>query len=147
MKHSPLTLVTAQEYTRWGLPEGATLRLGKGRAHACQYSPDGTRLAVTSTIGIWLYDAQTSQEVALFTGHTADVKSIAFSPDGQTLASGSKDEICLWDVAAGMLKHTLTEHTSSVESVAFGAAGQTLASGSWDGTVLLWDIAQLGSER
>ena len=41
------------------------------------YSPDGTRLAVASSIGIWLYDTATHQvgnsrngEVALLTGHT-----------------------------------------------------------------------------
>ena len=48
----------AQDYTRWGLPEGAKVRIGKGMAADVQYSPDGTRLAVASSIGIWLYDAR-----------------------------------------------------------------------------------------
>ena len=43
----------AQEYTRWGLPEGAKLRLGKGRVNRIAYSPDGARLAVAGSIGIW----------------------------------------------------------------------------------------------
>ena len=61
----------AQDYTRWGLPEGAKARLGKGRISGnIAYSPDGTRLAVASSIGIWLYDTGTYQEVALLTGHT-----------------------------------------------------------------------------
>ena len=47
----------AQDYTQWGLPEGAKMRLGKGRlSGSIAYSPDGTRLAVASNIGIWLYD-------------------------------------------------------------------------------------------
>ena len=55
----------AQDYTRWGLPEGAKARLGKGSISGnIAYSPDGTRLAVASSIGIWLYDAGTYQEVA-----------------------------------------------------------------------------------
>ena len=50
----------AQDHTRWGLPEGAIARLGKGRISGnIAYSPDGTLLAVASTIGIWLYDAST----------------------------------------------------------------------------------------
>ena len=88
----------AQDYTQWSLPEGATARLGKGSINEIQYSPDGTRLAVASSIGIWLYDAQTYQEVALLTGHTGWVNSVSFSPDGRTLASGSDDKtIRLWD--------------------------------------------------
>ena len=61
----------AADYTRWGLPEGAKARLGKGRISGnIAYSPDGTRLAVGSSIGIWLYDTTTYQEGALLTGHT-----------------------------------------------------------------------------
>ena len=76
------------------LPAGAFARLGKGRIgegdRAVAYSPDGTRLAVASGIGIWLYDAHTGAEVALFTGaYGAGSSSVAFSPDGTRLASGS----------------------------------------------------------
>ena len=56
--------ILAQDYTRWGLPEGALARLGKGSIGDVAYSPDGTRIAVASSIGIWLYDAGTGAEVA-----------------------------------------------------------------------------------
>ena len=114
-----LTLLTlfslntyAQEYTQWGLPDGAKARLGKGRVSEIAYSPDGTRLAVASSIGIWLYDTATHQEVALLTGHTFIVSRVAFSPDGRTLASGSGDNtIRLWDAVTGAHQRTLTGHT------------------------------------
>ena len=40
----------AQDYTRWGLPEGAKARLGKGCAYLVisHILPDGTRLAVAT---------------------------------------------------------------------------------------------------
>ena len=132
----------AQEYTQWGLPEGATARLGKGIISgniAC--SPAGTRLAVVSSIGIWLYDTATYHEVALLTGHTDGVNSVAVSSDGNTLASGHSDStVRLWDVDAGTHTRTLTGHTRAVNSVAFSPDGNTIASGSEDWTVRLWDV-------
>ena len=131
----------AQDYTQWSLPEGAKMRFGKGRlSGSIAYSPDGTRLAVASGIGIWLYDTATYQEVALLSGHAFAVYSVAFSPDGQTIASGNSDgTVRLWDAHTGEYKQSLTGHTSLVYSVAFSPDGQTIASASYDYTVRLWD--------
>ena len=65
----------AQDPSQWHLPEGAKARLGKGEINEIAYSPDGTRLAVAGGIGIWIYDANTYQEVALrtFSGTEAGV--------------------------------------------------------------------------
>ncbi len=122
----------AQEYTQWGIPEGAKARLGKGSISEIAYSPDGTQLAVASSIGIWLYDVQAGEELALLTGHTGSVNSMVFSPDGTILASISTtgvDAVHLWDVATGMLKNTLKGHASVVTSIAFSPDGTTLAGG------------------
>ena len=129
-----------QAYMQAYLPEGAKARIGKGRVHELAYSPDSTKLAVASTIGIWLYDAQTGEALKLLTGHTDSVRAICFNRDGSTLASGSHDAtIRLWDVRTGVPTVTLEGHTGNVYSVVFSPDGRTLASGSSDKTIRLWD--------
>ena len=95
-----------------------------------KYSPDEGRSGT----------AEICQEIAVLTGHTDGVRSIAFSPDGKTLASGSWDDtVRLWNVETREHQRTLKGHTDWVESVAFSPDGKLLASGSLDKTVHLWD--------
>ena len=138
----------AQDYTGKGLPEGALARLSTGSINDAAYSPDGTRLAAATSIGIRLYDAHTGAEVALLTDHTDEVTSVAFSPDGSILASGSEDNtVRLWDVATGQERNTLTgQRLGNVTSVAFSPDGRTIASGGKYRTVRLWDVVT-GQEK
>ena len=85
-----------QQSPQWNLPEGAVARLGKGDIKAVLYSPDGSRLAIVGSIGIWLYDTETYQEVAVLTGHTSEITYAAFSPDGKTLVGASYYDHTMW---------------------------------------------------
>ncbi len=143
----------AQDFTQQDL---ANFRIGKGIVSDIAYSSDGTRLAVASSTGIWLYDTTAYQEIALLTGHTERVTNLAFSPDGGMLASGSRDRtIRLWNAQTGAHLRTLEdpvfdedyldhrEINRPVTSIAFSPDGTTLASGvetDWEHTVLLWNV-------
>ena len=141
----------AEDYTKLSLPEGARARLGKGAIEGIAYSPDGTRLAVASGIGIWLYDTQTGQELNLLKEYPHGVSSVSFSPDGQIIVSGGYDTIRLWNVSTGTIIKTLSEdksfeggRRSSVYNVSFSPDGKTLASCGWkdkDAIIRLWDVA------
>jgi len=50
-----------QENPQWNLPVGAKARIGKGGVKEIKYFPDGTRLAVASTVGVWVYDVHTGE--------------------------------------------------------------------------------------
>ena len=65
-----LPLAIGKDYWQWHLPEGTVTRLGKGDVNDVAFSPDSTRLAVASSVGIWIYDVQTYEEIALFTSDT-----------------------------------------------------------------------------
>ena len=135
------TTAENETYTQWRLPEGAKARLGKGGINDITCSQDAALLAVASRIGIWIYDFQTSEELALLTDHTGRINSISFSPDGGTLASGSHDNtVRLWDMDTWTEIVRLEGHTAAVNSVVFSPDGRTLASRDDDNTVRLWDV-------
>ena len=154
-----------EDYAQWKLPENVKARLGKGKVTGnVAYSPDGTRLAVASTIGIWLYDAHTGKELEFFnitrpivqddfegklvipSGQKGDIECITFSPDGKILASGGWDHtIVLWDAITGEQKTTLKDHNfnavgGDVRCLSFSSDGKILASGHGDGNIRLWDV-------
>lgn len=137
----------AQDHiTQWALPEGAKARFGKGIISDIAYSPDGSLLAVASSIGVWIYDAQTGKELDLLTGQKAWrwSMSVVFSPDGQILAShGNLDNnIYLWDATTRTRLHTLThvKTHNDIKDIVFSPDGQILAShGSLDNTINLWN--------
>ena len=133
----------AQNYTKWGLPDGVTARLGKGNIRGMAFSPDGTRLAVASSIGVWIYDvrAGNEKEQDLLTADLWSPNSVAYSPDGTIIVSGSSDDtVRLWDARTGEHMTVLTGHRSFVKSVAFSPDGATLATGSMDSTIFLWKL-------
>ncbi|RKU15187.1 hypothetical protein C6500_21075 [Candidatus Poribacteria bacterium] len=152
----------AQDYTQFSLPEGAIARLGKGTLGEIHFSRDGSRLAVSSSIGIWFYDPQTGEELDLLT-YTDGIPpfALAYSPDGNTIASAGTNQMTVitgirearlpsisghivqvWDVTTGEKRTTISVQTQQVANVVYAPDGSTIATARKpDNTVYLWDAA------
>lgn len=132
----------APAYARWSLPEGATVRLGKGYINALQFTPDGNRFVVATSIGIWVYNAHTGEEIALYTGHSRPVTALAFSPDGVVLASGDESgEVRLWRAGTGELLSVLQPDRADnkVMALVFTEDGTKLiGAGLWE--IQVWEL-------
>ena len=149
---SPLT---AQDNPQIGLPEGLIARIGKGTLGEVHFSPDGSKLAISTAIGIWLHDPETGKALELLSrSHITRPYAFAYSLDGKTIASTSRSwdksertrgrsipALEVWDVATGEDKAILIGHTTRVNSIAYSPDGKTIATTGWhrDNTVRLWD--------
>lgn len=117
------------------------VRWGKGILNNVTVSSDGKMLAAASSIGVYLYDTATLQEIRFI--DTDTWSNAVFSPDSQLLAifSGHDDKFQLWSISNGRLLYTFEKHTDSVTSVDFSPDGQLLASGSRDHTIHIWQVS------
>ena len=129
----------AQDSPQWHLPEGATTRLGKGWLSEIQYSPDGTRLAAAGSLGVWIYDTATDEEIALFTGYGYSISVLVYSPDGSMLAVGCFDgSVRLLEPETGEVLRSLEARSRCISSLAFNQDGSMLASGAGR-RITLWN--------
>ncbi|KAG8764657.1 hypothetical protein FRC12_007968 [Ceratobasidium sp. 428] len=111
---------------------------------AVAFSPDATRIAVTTDIGnsARICDTYTGLKlVGPLEGHTEVISAFAFSPDGRTLASGSGDAtVRLWDTETGTaIVGPLSGHINWINSVTFSLDGRFVVSAASDKTIRIWD--------
>ncbi len=127
---------------------------GKGSIQQVAWSPDGKNLAMASSIGLYIYDAKTMNQMQ-FLPMGAGVLSVTYSPKGDLLAIGlDNGTVVVWNIASETEIYTFsghkglhTEDKGHVFFVSFSPDGQLLASGSDGGTVKLWSLADGKSVR
>jgi len=82
-------------------PNEAQARLGMGRINTLLVSPQGDTMAVSSSLGIFLYSLDTLTYRWLDVTDT-EALNMSFTPDGKFLAAGLADEVIIvWDAQSG----------------------------------------------
>ncbi|MCG9127556.1 WD40 repeat domain-containing protein [Candidatus Poribacteria bacterium] len=132
--------IYAQDYSQWEIPDGAIARLGKGRINDMEYSPDGSILAVATTIGIWIYDTETYQEQKLFTRSHQEMEKVNFNVDGTVLTGMERfgNKITRWDITLPEIeKSSKMKHDFPLNAL-YSSDGSTYATLSFK-DIHLWD--------
>jgi len=141
----------ADDYAKWELPEGAKLRLGKGKITNYRgrtnykFSPDSRQFVVICSVGIWRYDVHTGEELGLATKYSDETDEyVVISPDSTTfLDIGNRlnrNKIELWDLDVGELKTNFDNPTGDVNSVSYHPNSRMFVSGDSEGVIRIWDI-------
>ncbi len=129
----------AQDFSKWSLPEGAKLRIGKGNVGSIRFSPDGNRLTVGSSIGFWIYDAYTGDELDLISVNQNNV--IGVSQDAKFYVEKSPDRtVNVRNLGDRSVITTLEGDNSDIYYVRFNLEKNILASDI--GTeIRVWDLS------
>ena len=134
--------VETTDNTRAALFPEAIRRLGRGGINTMRFSPDGSQLAVGTSIGVWVYDLGTGNENIMRMPYPKQVNALAFSPDGKILASSGfgNNIIQFWNPKTGMeissLRPSKDQH-DSFSSKRHNYASNVGLEFSKDGTTLL----------
>ncbi len=135
---SPQNAERIQELAIWG----------KGSPRQVAFSPDGKLLAVGTTIGIWLYDAETLDEIRFIETPTW-VSGMAFSADGSRLfAQTGAAIVWTWDTGTGeclnewRLQGDVPGESLSRRAVTFSPGDTGLIAVSEYEKIWIWDLNQ-----
>ena len=142
--------VPAQEAIKTNLPEGAKLRIGKGTLGEIAYFPDGTRFAIATSIGVWVYDSITGEKLYQLydsKNRVNGIKKVSISPKGETIATEASEEtVLLWNASTGELLRSLARDEKEHYRPLFSPDGEIVAtssgtpSGRSNKTINLWDV-------
>ena len=130
---SPENVAELVELARWG----------DGWIQDIAWSSDNQLVAVATSTGVFLYDAN-ARALARSIDTNQWVSTVAFSPDGRILAASTGTDaevgmVELWDVRSGEKRSTF-QQTGYSNALAFSPDGRSLAIASGPMGVQLWDV-------
>ncbi len=109
--------------------------------HVIQFHPEKNQLAVgyfNSLVSLW--DCETGELVADYTGVEGIGSCIAFDPTGKYIAAGGNDDTAaVWNQESKELVSVMTGHQRTLVGIAFNNTGDRIATISNDFSAKLWD--------
>lgn len=143
-----------QQIKLWDLATGNELRTLTGH-NGCVFDlafrPDGKVLASASadrTVKLW--DVATGSRLDTLSESLKELHAVVFTPDGsRVLGAGADNRIRNWLVSAeakegtNRILQSVFAHEGQILRLAFSPDGKTLASSADNGTVKLWNAADL----
>jgi WD40 repeat protein len=113
-------------------------RFGRGSVNDMALSPDGKTLAVGTSIGIWLYDADNLQrEPEMLVNINEYVTRLDFSPDGRFFAFLVKDTLHIWDWST---RSPIAAFLADDFTFVFSPDNRLLAYSRSDHSIQIWDM-------
>jgi WD40 repeat protein len=92
-----------------------------------------------------LWEIKTGQARS-FSGHTGDIRCLAFNSSGKYIASGAADQsVILWEVSSGKQVAQIQAHNDGVNAVVFSPDNGLLITGGGDNLVKLWELGILAA--
>ncbi|MDE0634680.1 MAG: WD40 repeat domain-containing protein [Candidatus Poribacteria bacterium] len=131
---------TNSDITTWELPDGAIARLGQGIIFDMAFSLDNASLAVATWIGVWMYELETMQPIALLETERGIVGNVVLSPDGQWVATSNGDGIIkVREIETQQCVAKIRGWHKGTSQLAFSPDSQYIvASGRESGDVYVW---------
>lgn len=118
-------------------------RIGNGYSPTVRISPNEQTIAVTSSIGVWLYDANDLTLEPRFFPFVRGYGNVNYSTDSSRLvATLSDSSLRVWDVETGTVQLDLFDHRDNLYQAKFSPDGRYIVSTGVD-NARIWD-AQTG---
>lgn len=112
--------------------------LGRGKITGIKWSPNGENLAVSTSVGVWLYDSKDLQANPVWMPSEYPVASLNFSPNSNLIIYGLSNRIIqTLDVETGEKRYVSHEEFIPTD-IAFSPDGKKLVVIS-GGNIHLWD--------
>lgn len=112
-----------------------------GSITAADASPTETKMVVAGGDGCVIIDYSDTDKQKFLSGHTGEIKCVAFANDGKHFATGCSDGVIIvWTTRTGKVYRRIEGHNGPVNCVAFSNNGRQLVSGGDDAAVRVWTL-------
>jgi WD40 repeat protein/serine/threonine protein kinase len=114
---------------------------GIGNVNRLASAPEGNQLAGASSIGIFVFDAQ-SLKLEKYIDTRSSITALAFSPDGKLAATGDSDGLIqIWNTQTWEESEApYSGHLGTILDMAFSPDGGSLASVDTDSILIQWQV-------